>query len=99
MTDWNKTFLAWFQKLNQPLVEIIGAWCHMDRKLWTCFKDTQFTQIKLQYFNPLKSSKTLLSILVNSITVNIRYKQTQYKQKFGIDRSCGGPVRSYGLIC
>ena len=32
-------------------------------------------------------------------TVNIRYKQTQYKQKFGIDRSCGGPVRSYGLIC
>ena len=30
-------------------------------------------------------------------TVNIRYKQTQYKQKFGIDRLFGGPVHTYGL--
>ena len=30
-------------------------------------------------------------------TVNLRYKQTQYKQKLAIDRSFGGPVHTYGI--
>ena len=58
--------------------------------------------VYLHYFiarfsiSPLTTHRLRLS--TNKLyTVNIRYKQTQYKQKFGIDRSCGGPVRFMDL--
>ena len=41
----------------------------------------------------------ILNFYFNPYTINIRYKQTQYNQKSGIDRSFDGPVLSYGLTC
>ena len=67
MTDWKKTFLAFVQKIHQPLNKIIADGCHMDRKLWTYFENTPFTDVNLQHFNPMKSPKTFLTLMVNSI--------------------------------
>ena len=67
MIDWKTTFLAWIQKINQPIMGILGAGCHMDRKLWTYFEDTPFTDLYLQHCSPLTVAKTSLKIFINSI--------------------------------